>query len=251
MRIVALIGPKSAGKDTVADLLKESKLSNGKLSFAGPLKEMLSQVFGIPMQLFNDPDLKELVMKNPITLTPKTLREIKNRCTELVDPYDGSTVVKYNANRASIAGLEGRTITTPRELMQLIGTEYIRNRIYKNFHIEAACSDERLAKLAPKSGLFLVSDVRFVNEFEYLRDKFGEQFGAFYIERPEAEAKLAAATHDSELDVTKIKSLLTEDQIINNSGSLADLKKVVTNLKLPEESKNGQPKKSRFKFTTK
>ena len=35
----------------------------------------------------------------------------------------------YNVNKATISGLEGMVLKTPREILQIIGTDFIRERV--------------------------------------------------------------------------------------------------------------------------
>ena len=250
MKIIALVAPKAGGKDTVASILQELKKSNTKISFAGPLKDICSKVFDIPLVMFNDPVFKEKPLKQPVKLTAKHLREIKNECVRRVDPQEGDKYL-YNPNKATIIGLEGRIINTPRELMQIIGTDFIRNRIYGEFHLRAAFDQIVLNKLKDRYGtnaVYCVTDLRFLNEYEYLKNKFKDDFICYYVERPEAEENLAKATHVSELEVLKIKALLG-NSIIKNDGSLEDLTDKLKNLDLPQPKK--VEKGSRLKYVEK
>lgn len=240
MKIIGLTAPKSGGKDTAAAILIESKKANGKLSFAGPLKEICSKVFKIAPSILNDPVLKERPFKTPLVLTKKHLRDIKNLCVEFLDPIQGDRVI-YNPNKTSISGIEGRTLNSPREIMQFIGTDFIRDRIYGRWHLEAAFAPNRISKLA-KNGVYCVTDARFENEYQFLKDRFGNDFMCFYIERPEAEKQLAKSiedktVHKSESDTQKVKSVLPEENIIKNDGTVEELKEKLLSLKLIQEAK--------------
>lgn len=223
MKIVGLVGPKGSGKDTVAALLKDLNKSNGKISFAGPLKEIISKVFDVSLTVLNDPVLKEKPFKTPIVLTSRNLRAVKHECMERLDRFSEDGTLLYFPDKATISGLEGREMKSPRELMQVIGTDFIRMRIFDEWHTRAAFAEPALAKLV-KGGVYCVTDVRFVNEYEYLANKYGKDFVCFYVERPEAEARLAEATHPSELETLKIKALLPEGHIIMNDGTMEELK---------------------------
>lgn len=240
MKIVGFVAPKTGGKDTAAAILIEAKKANAKLSFAGPLKEICSKVFKIPLQTLNDPVLKEKPFKEPLVLTLKHLREVKNECVAMLDPLQNDRQV-YNPNKASTYGIEGRVLKSPRELMQFIGTDYIRERIYGKWHLEAAFAPARLAKLQ-KTGVYCVTDARFENEYQFLKDRFGDDFMCFYVERPEAEEILAKAiadgsAHKSESDTQKIKALLPEENVIQNDGDIKDLKEKLLSIKLIQEAK--------------
>lgn len=255
MRILGLVGPKGSGKDTTADLLEELKISDGKISFAGPLKKICGEVFDLHHNFFHDVNLKEKPLKQTITLNSRNLRLIKNACVEWLDPYtDGGTRILYNPNKASISGIEGMEITTPRQLLQVIGTNFIRDRLFNEWHLHAAFSDKALSKLK-ENGIYCVTDVRFPNEYEFLRNKFGSDFKGFYIQRPEAEHKLAQATHPSETEVVKVKNAMGEEaMILKNDGTVEDLKNMLKTLDLQKE-KDSKPtatkRKSRFVYVEK
>lgn len=246
MRIVSFTGPKGSGKDSSADILKEEKIASGSISFAGPLKKICCEVFKLHHNFVNDPVLKEKEFETPITLTAAHFRKINLLMTEHLDQDE----FFYNPYKASIAGLEGQVIKTPRHLLQFIGTEYIRNRIHPDWHLQAAFSKTTLAKL-DQEGLYCVTDARFPNEYQFLANKFGEDFQGFYVERPEAEEKLAVSTHPSELQVLEVKKLIPESNILKNDKSLEDLKKQLLKLNLGiSKPKKGTKKDaaSKFKF---
>jgi ABC-type oligopeptide transport system ATPase subunit len=245
MKIVGFVGPKGSGKDTAAMLLTQSRRIKGKISFAGPLKDICSKVFGLSVQVLNDPDLKERAFQTPIKLTKKHFRDIMRLCETYLPPVTSDGLILYRST-ASIAGLEGREMKSPRELMQFIGTEYIRDRVYKEFHMRAAFSEAVLSKL--EEGVYAVTDVRFANEHEFLKGKFGADFTCFYVDRPEAEERLAQATHPSELEVKKIREILPETQILKNHGSMDEFKALLKETELPKEDKTGAKKKRGFVF---
>lgn len=256
MKFVGFVGPKGSGKDESAKILKDLRASKGKLSFAGPLKKICSEVFNIPIQMFNDPQHKESEIfpghGGAITLNRKHFRELKNKLVEYVSEMDHTLGVwRYKTATASVAGLEGREIKTYRQLLQVIGTDFIRDRVFEDWHVMAAFGDKVLDELV--EGVYCITDTRFPNELAYLQNKFGEDFQCFYVERPEAEERLANATHASELNVKVLREALGEDAVIMNDGSKDDLKKSLKPLatELKEVMKNAKTSvkptgKSRF-----
>lgn len=247
MKIVSFTGPKGSGKDTSADILKAEKIAEGSLSFAGPLKKICASVFNLHHNHMNDPILKEKELDTPITLQAKHFRKINLEMTDHLDQDE----YFYNPHKASIAGLEGMVIRTPRQLLQIIGTEYIRNRIDPDWHLQAAFSKTTLAKMN-QEGLYCVTDARFPNEYLFLANKFGDDFKGFYVERPEAEELLAKSQHESERQVLEVKKLIAEDNILKNDKSLEDLKKKLLKLDLgsskPKKGTKGQSVADKFKF---
>lgn len=234
MRVIGFVAPKSGGKDASYAILKEAKIAKGKISFAGPLKEICSEVFGIPIQVLNDPILKENPMPKavgPVTINLKHLRAIKRQLASRLSEIGENGVYLYNLDKVSGGGIEHVVLDTPRKLLQFIGTDFIRDRVFRDWHVQASFAPEALKGL-DKNGIYCVTDIRFENEYEFLKKKFGDNFICYYVERPEAEAELAKATHPSELDILKVKAKLPESNIIKNTGSLEDLKKTLLALNL-------------------
>ncbi len=245
MRVVSFTGPKGSGKDSSADILKEEKIASGSISFAGPLKKICCEVFKLHHNFVNDPVLKEKEFETPIVLTAAHFRKINLAMTDHLDQDE----FFYNPHKASIAGLEGQIMKSPRQLLQFIGTEYIRNRIHPDWHLQAAFSKTTLAKL-DEDGLYCVTDARFPNEYQFLANRFGEDFQGFYVERPEAEERLAVSTHASELQVLEVKKIIPEANVLKNDESLEDLKKQLLklNLGIQKPKKGKKEAAGKFKF---
>lgn len=252
MKVVAFVGPKGAGKDTCADILAEQKkLNKKKISFAMPMKRICSEVFDIPLNFFADAEFKEKDLKEPVDLNVKHLRKIKDLMVTYVDPYEEY----YNLNRATDK-LVGTRFTKPRQILQVIGTEFIRDEIHENWHCMAAFGEKNLSKIFGTSRNIVVgvTDCRFPNEFDYLSKRFGEDVSWFYVSRPEAEEHLAKATHRSETEILKVKEKILQagGSTIENSGDIERLTNLLNDVKLPKADKpgkQGRPAKgSRFKF---
>lgn len=254
MRVIGLIGPKGSGKDASYEILRDAKRVDGKISFAGPLKEICGKVFDLHFNLLNDPVLKEKELATPITLTRKNIKNILQMCEQYVPSVQKDGRMLYRSEAVSVVGLEGRMFKTPRELMQIIGTELIRDRVYKGFHREAAFSELALSKLK-KDGVYAVTDVRFLDEHTFLEAKYGTAYKPYYVDRPEASEKLTASiatgnAHQSETETQKIRELLA-DSTIENHGDLKDLKEMLEDLDLGTEGTEAPAKGSRFRFAAK
>lgn len=232
MNLIVLSAPKKGGKDETFKILKENKICNGKLAIAGPLKDICTKIFNVPYQLFHDQDLKELPFKEPIKLTRRDINRVKWELLEYVNPDVPGQF--YNINKAPIQGLENKLLHSPREMLQIIGTELIRDRVYKRWHCLAFVSDKHLKdKKINKNGTYAVTDCRFPNEYLEVSSIMGNKANFAYIERPIAEKELLLATHESELAVKEVRKLIEANggPIIKNDGSLEDLKQnVLANL---------------------
>lgn len=250
MKILGFVGPKGSGKDESYAILKKHNKVLRKLSFAGPLKDICQKVFSLSDYDCNDPAGKERDFKEPITLTAAHIRAILKMLPDWVDVVDPDTgKFRYNINKVSASGLVGTIFKSPRELLQFVGTEIIRNSVWEDWHINAALSDKAILTLPNPDAVYAVTDVRFENELAALQKKFGPAFQCYYVERPEAEERLATATHSSETVVKVLREKLGEDNVIKNDGSLKDFEKTVLSAKFPTESYK-TPKKSRFVFGT-
>ena len=103
---------------------------------------------------------------------------------------------------------------SPRELMQSIGTEWGRNLVHPELWLLVA--EQNLAFLAETydtaSG-FVISDLRFENEAEFVRKRGGV---VIHLIRPDAPE---VNPHSSELGI----GIQDNDLVLHNIGSLEDL----------------------------
>lgn len=255
MQLVVLVGPKASGKDTVAELLKKQKKISGNVAFALPLKRICSVAFDLGLTNFSHPILKETQFKEPVKPTIRQFRLFKEEMLKYVDPYEPGKF--HNLNKIPANIFMGNNFQTPRQLLQYLGTEIIRNYVNPDWHCMAAFGAEnmRLSKLT-NTLAYAVTDCRFVNEYAYLKQNYPNAY-FFYVERPEAEEVLVAATHASELETQQVKALLLADggEIIKNEGSLKDLEKLVKTLEIEKREPltpvdPNSPMNGRFKFAS-
>lgn len=104
---------------------------------------------------------------------------------------------------------------SPRQLMQTLGTEWGRELVREDFWIRRAMAEVERIEFA--GGRAVISDVRFDNEAQAIRDHGGV---VLHLVRPDA---LVVASHASESGVTKQPG----DYTIVNDGSLMELAKKV------------------------
>lgn len=214
MKLVAFVGPRGSGKDTCAAIAKEAGLVAGKISFAGPLKRICSEVFDIPMDVFEDPIKKEEVATHPLDMA--ALGEIIAGMSD----YLPMTDAEMFACSMNFAKHFNNTLTSPRHVLQYVGTEIIR-AYDPDWHCKAAFSEYNLEQLdVDTSKVYAVTDCRFLNEYAFLNEKHDTRF--IYISRPEAEERLKAATHQSEKEIVLVKEKIQHE--IDNSYELEELK---------------------------
>ena len=133
--IIGLCGFINCGKGTVADML----VSKGfvKESFANPLKDTVSSVFGWPRELLEGD-----------TVESREFREKKDEWWSEVFGYD----------------------VTPRLMLQKVGTEVMRENLQSEIWLLSFL--KRTSNNPDKN--YVVADVRFPNEIERIRNTGGK-----------------------------------------------------------------------------
>jgi hypothetical protein len=209
--IIALTGVKFSGKTTAFNFLKEIMPSQSPLieiQLAKKLKDECSRVFKIERNLFDDSKLKEVSLEMPIYLSATDL-------TDLIRSYgvepDYDTHVRPHV---------GMVLESPRRVAQYIGTEVLRT-VNEDIHCMGATMN------LPENGTFVVTDMRFPNEFNFFNKNYGECFHPFYIQNNQAELAGAQDMHPSERMV-----LVTAKRckMIPNNSSISDFKATLLSL---------------------
>jgi energy-coupling factor transporter ATP-binding protein EcfA2 len=201
--IIGLVGYKQSGKSTTVEILKEFIPSIKEVSFAGKMKNVCSELFNIPRNYFDDGKIKELPLEEAVTLDEVNVAAI-------LKAYDVPDSDLDKFTRPHI----GKVLHSPRQIGQYVGTEVLR-AVHTDIHIIHAFKD------LPQEGIFVVSDIRFPNELEYPRSQKGVIFTPFYIDNSKAAAIAEGDTHESE---RHIKNLKKECTVINNNGSMENLR---------------------------
>lgn len=197
--ILAFNGEAGCGKDTCAEVfIKGHRFI--KLSFAAPLKQVLSKVFAVDINNFEDRKTKDAVLKTPITITKEDIDNLLDELStyQTRDSYDSSAIFEQ---------FVGVSISSYRQLMQVVGTDIVRNHINENMWINILESQLAL------HNRIVITDVRLKNERHMLKNN-----GATLIRvhRP----GLAESTHISENDFGSSDSY---DVIINNTDTKVSL----------------------------
>lgn len=191
MTIIAFAGLKASGKDTACDVLVK-KHGFKKISLADPLRELCSEVFDIPMNLFLDRDKKDSELPRFIDLTLEHIDKI-------VDYVQTKwKFVLTSEAQNDIIDSVGTRLMTPRDVLKFVGTDILRYHLRDDIWIVLAFS-----KIAEFGGAKVcIGDIRFKNE----RDAFKEVGTLCLIKRPdmvdEEETHVSENTgEDDEYDV--------------------------------------------------
>ena len=173
LRLIGLVGYAGTGKDTVRQLLEMEHGFVG-LAFADPIRSML-----------------------------RTLYQQSGIDEKYIDERD--------CKEAPIEDLATQQPVTYRQMAQTLGTEWGRS-LSADFWLELMTS--RIAAFRRHGErLFVISDVRFVNEAKWVKDAGGE---LWRIHRPGVAPVRA---HASEAEIELIEC----DRLVDNSGTVDDL----------------------------
>ena len=194
--IIGLVGKKQSGKTTAAEISR--KLGYIPLAFADAIKKTTSKIFNIPLAVMNDPVAKES-MQLSIELNDKSIKDFLWALSASYVPMHPDTITE------AVAKYKGPDMVyTPRQLLQVLGTDLVRDCVDENYWLES------LASSIKPGGKYAIHDVRFQNEIEFIQKRFNGK--VIVIERP---------------GIDNIDSHISEqfqptnyDFKINNNGSL-------------------------------
>lgn len=199
-KIIALTGYIGSGKDTAADIILKEFQNLPTITFAKNMKSILSKVFDLDPKYFVDRNLKDSNLEDPIYMSP-----------ELIDSV--CRLYGYELEYDQMRPFIGRMIHSPREMMEFFGTTVLQS-LDKQIHVKQEF------RLAEKSDNYLITDVRFEHEYNYLIDNF-DQVQLLFIDRAIAEA---AAQIRKSIAEKYIPTLKTKSLIVDNNGTLEALK---------------------------
>lgn len=152
--------------------------------------------------------------------TMNFLNEIYNNIIQL---QYGSYIKEY---AKKISNWDGSEETKPRELLQQLGTNIIRENIDNKFFIKKMIDDIKVYSYFFDT--IVISDARFKIEIDDIKNTFNNVI-AVRIERPNFDngLTLEQKKHPSEIDLDDYNKF---DYKLINDGTLEDLKKKVEKL---------------------
>lgn len=216
--IIGLCGKARAGKDTVADLLKETVeyRSYTKYAIASPLKNLVASTFeNIPFSnIYGDKkeenvfiSFKDIKYKLPLVFYKLFSTKFDLDVT-LVNELPIKLISKMNSSLnvdkfVSTGSSEVLFRITTRKLLQLLGTDCVREIFGENFWLDCI----------PKDMDLFITDIRFQNEYDYVKN-----IGTIvHIQRDTSKYNVEAHSSEEGLPVGE------GDIVIDNNGSKADL----------------------------
>lgn len=191
-KLIGIAGKANSGKDTLGNFIKEIDQRYKIVKYADKLKDITSLLIGCDRSMLEDREFKE-------TPLPEQWWVVKNPWGELTAYKKGMTI----SNACELIK------TTPRLLLQKIGTECFRNIIHPDVWVNSTFAEFN------EDSRWVVTDVRFKNEIEKIKDNGGV---VVRINRPGYEI---SSNHPSEIQIDTYPDY---DLVINNVGSVDDLK---------------------------
>jgi len=189
--LIGLTGPAGAGKDSVAWAIGQH-INVAQVAFADALREEVCAAFQVPMRY----------------LTTQACKEIPIRVLSLDRCMNTAFVT---AAVEALSGVDMRAPRSPRQIMQLWGTEYRRNQA-EDYWLQRA--SKTIAGHLEVGTSVVVTDVRFANEAALIRAAGGH---LWRVSRPGYE--IAPGAHASETTGDGFGAALT----VLNDGTLDEL----------------------------
>lgn len=147
--VLGIVGKKHAGKDTFAGFIKRYNPEYQILHYADRLKEVCTKVFPIPAKCYYEPELKEVAFDQAI----------------MIDSYLPSMEEELGVK----LHYENLLAMNPRQLLQLVGTQYVRNH-HPHYWTDYLKNKIVTDQPDPETRCVIVPDVRFENEGKVLTD---------------------------------------------------------------------------------
>jgi len=193
VKLVGIHGKAKSGKDSICWYLSQNYKRIYKEAFATPLKEACAKAFGVPIDFFNDSDMKEMT-NDYWGVSPRKMAQ-----------YVGTELF-----RDHIEGLiaDGRS-------------DFWIRRLTGTLNGDLTGADENQGDyVGYESGdTVIITDVRFSNESDWVLSNGGIMI---HVIRDSATGNVGISNHPSEANIDT-----TDFYLIDNNFSLEDLHEAV------------------------
>jgi hypothetical protein len=230
MKVIALSGWKQSGKDTLANYLIEN---HGfiRYAFADTLKNMVAETYNIPRDHCDNVDFKEKpILKYPVSPKDKFSYSINTMMIDNFRGENGEKPTRYvvSSDSGFMGAIEGnekpfKVYWTPRALCILEGS--IKRSVTSQFWVQTVIDTIK----RKNEGLFVISDMRYLNEMDQLKKAFGDQLITIRVNRFEQ----IDTTDPSERDLDDANFNI----VLNNKGSVVEYYETIKEKVCPVLSK--------------
>lgn len=170
----------------------------------------------------------EFVNKNPkIIILSGKAQSGKNECAGIIKDYYNklclkTVIISYASYlkmyAKEVLGWDGSESTKPRDFLQQVGVELIKNRINPNMLIDRVIDDIKVYSYF--FDVIVISDARFVDEISIVKDNFSN-VSVINVLGKSNDLTFEQQNHSTE---TGLDGYDDYDFIINNDGSKEELR---------------------------
>jgi len=182
--LIGIAGELESGKSTVAGIICD-KFDYAEYSFADNLKQMCIKAFGLTTEQCYTSKGKAEELENKRLLCNHTMMEILmwvNTVNRWEGPIDFDQIHKILH--------EKHIFSTAREILQFVGTEVCRVCFQDDFHVKVVFDAIR----RNKHEKVVISDARFPNERNYIKNAGGFNFKTVDVNAPQSKGTHASET---------------------------------------------------------
>lgn len=209
-KVIGFSGQKQSGKSTACKMLASLNPEIIEVSLAAKLKQVCATTFDLSLASMDSNLQKEMEFDPPIYMEDYHILSILEAYKNEID-----------GKEVNIRPHIGKIFYTRRQILQYVGTELLRS-IDAEIHTKALYL--RMQQFPEAS--YVISDIRFPNEFDFFKEKYGNLFECYYINNKLAELKASKDTHASEL---LVKETMKKCEVIENNTSLNDYENLILN----------------------
>ena len=205
LNIIGFSGRVESGKDTSAGFVRELSDEDWEIKkFAAKLKQIASILTGIPAYNFEDQEFKKQELPKEWIQRPRFAIDMSIiphdlNLKEVMQMWKENGPIMYKESEIA-PDIQPITIVpafeTWREFLQVLGTECMRNKLHNNVWINALWADywSEVEAADTETG-WLITDVRFKNEAESIKER-----GGVVVRLRRNENKEASHPSETELD---------------------------------------------------
>ena len=176
----------------------------------------------------------EFINRNPkIIILSGKAQSGKNECADIMKDYyneSGSktVVISYafylKVFAKNVLGWDGNEETKPRDFLQQVGVELIKNKINPNMLIDRVIDDIKVYSYF--YDVIVISDARFVDEIDVVKNNFSN-VTVIHIDAKDNSLTDEQRSHSTE---TGLDDYNDYDFVIENDGSREELKYKIFNI---------------------
>lgn len=189
--VILICGKKGAGKDTLAEFLRPGFT---RIAFADAIYHQVSEAFDISVRELRHRSIKELPVTT-LAIKRCKVKEFIERCREL--------------------GLDLECARSPREILQLWGTEYAHHRFGTTYWVDLVV--DTLKEFSTTD--FVIPDLRYPHEAKAINEYLSSIGGTTTVFRVTREGlpKDPTSSHDSETSMDNYEFI--DLVVINEPGN--------------------------------